>query len=108
MVGEGLVSLRVEVRGPALEQAFRERQNDLAAVVAVYGDGSSVTGRTLDLGAARLIDLLEAPPGLSSGRYDALSGRQLSVHDDLDRVLERIDDVRHREIYVLGLQRLSA
>jgi NAD(P)-dependent dehydrogenase (short-subunit alcohol dehydrogenase family) len=45
---------------------------------------------------------------LSSGRYDALSGRQVSVHDDLDEVLERIDDVRHRELYVLGLQRLSA
>jgi NAD(P)-dependent dehydrogenase (short-subunit alcohol dehydrogenase family) len=45
---------------------------------------------------------------LASGRYDALSGRQLSVHDDLDAILERIDDVRERELYVLGLQTLSA
>lgn len=54
---------------------------------------------------ARAVDLVVR---LSSGHYDELSGRQLSVHDDLDEVLERIDDVRHRELYVLGLQRLSA
>jgi NAD(P)-dependent dehydrogenase (short-subunit alcohol dehydrogenase family) len=46
--------------------------------------------------------------GLASGRYDALSGRQLSVHDDLDAILARIDDVRERELYVLGLQKLTA
>ena len=45
---------------------------------------------------------------LASGRYDPLSGRQLSVHDDLDAVLERIEEVRRRELYVLGLQRLPA
>jgi NAD(P)-dependent dehydrogenase (short-subunit alcohol dehydrogenase family) len=54
---------------------------------------------------ARAVDLVVR---LSSGRYDELSGRQLSVHDDVDEILERIDDVRQRELYVLGLQRLSA
>jgi hypothetical protein len=43
---------------------------------------------------------------LLSGKYDELSGRQLSVHDDLDAVLDEIDDVRERELYVLGVQRL--
>jgi NAD(P)-dependent dehydrogenase (short-subunit alcohol dehydrogenase family) len=41
---------------------------------------------------------------LASGRYDELSGRQLSVDDDLDALVARIDDVRERELYVLGLQ----
>jgi NAD(P)-dependent dehydrogenase (short-subunit alcohol dehydrogenase family) len=43
---------------------------------------------------------------LLSGGYDELSGRQLSVHDDLDAVLDEIDDVRDRELYLLGVQRL--
>jgi NAD(P)-dependent dehydrogenase (short-subunit alcohol dehydrogenase family) len=45
---------------------------------------------------------------LASGKYDDLSGRHLSVHDDLDRVLSEIDDVRERELYVLGLHGLAA
>jgi NAD(P)-dependent dehydrogenase (short-subunit alcohol dehydrogenase family) len=45
---------------------------------------------------------------LASGKYDALSGRHLSVHDDLDRVLAQIDDVREQELYVLGLHGLAA
>ena len=44
---------------------------------------------------------------LASGRYDELTGRQLSVHDDIDAVLAEIDDVRTRELYVLGVQRLD-
>ncbi len=43
---------------------------------------------------------------LASGRYDELSGRQLSVHDDIDAVLDEIDEVRDHELYVLGLQKL--
>jgi NAD(P)-dependent dehydrogenase (short-subunit alcohol dehydrogenase family) len=45
--------------------------------------------------------------GLASGRYDELSGRQLSVHDDVDAALARIDDVRDTELYVLGVRTLS-
>ena len=70
--------------------------------------GSAWIRRELDEGRgtdpARAVDLVVR---LSSGRYDELSGRQLSVHDDLDEVLERIDDVRHRELYVLGRQNLG-
>lgn len=54
---------------------------------------------------ARAVELILR---LASGRYDPLSGRQLSVHDDLDAILARIDDVRERELYVLGLQKLTA
>src|SRR5262245_54692765 len=42
---------------------------------------------------------------LASGRYDELSGRQVSVHDDLDAVLGEIDAVRDRELYVLSVQK---
>jgi NAD(P)-dependent dehydrogenase (short-subunit alcohol dehydrogenase family) len=38
---------------------------------------------------------------LAAGDADALSGRHLSVHDDLDALLDRIDDVRRRDLYVL-------
>jgi NAD(P)-dependent dehydrogenase (short-subunit alcohol dehydrogenase family) len=44
---------------------------------------------------------------LASGRYDELSGRQLSVDDELDALLARIDEVRRRDLYLLRLQRLS-
>jgi NAD(P)-dependent dehydrogenase (short-subunit alcohol dehydrogenase family) len=53
---------------------------------------------------ARAADLVVR---LASGRYDALAGRQLSVDDDLDELLARIDEVRDRDLYVLGLQRLA-
>jgi NAD(P)-dependent dehydrogenase (short-subunit alcohol dehydrogenase family) len=45
---------------------------------------------------------------LASGRYDALSGRHVSVHDDLDQVTARIDHIRQNELYVLGVQGLAA
>jgi NAD(P)-dependent dehydrogenase (short-subunit alcohol dehydrogenase family) len=44
---------------------------------------------------------------VAAGDADALSGRHLSVHDDLDAVLEDIDQVRERDLYVLHPQRLS-
>jgi NAD(P)-dependent dehydrogenase (short-subunit alcohol dehydrogenase family) len=53
---------------------------------------------------ARAVELVVR---LASGRYDQLSGRQLSVDDDLDDLVERIDEVRRRDLYVLGLQRLA-
>jgi NAD(P)-dependent dehydrogenase (short-subunit alcohol dehydrogenase family) len=45
---------------------------------------------------------------LASGRYDQLSGRHLSVHDDFDVVLGQIHHVLHRELYILGLHGLAA
>jgi NAD(P)-dependent dehydrogenase (short-subunit alcohol dehydrogenase family) len=44
---------------------------------------------------------------LASGRYDALSGRQVSVADDLDTLLERVEEVQRDELYVLALRRLA-
>jgi hypothetical protein len=44
---------------------------------------------------------------LASGEGDRLSGRHLSVHDDLDNLLARIDEVRSHDLYVLRPERLQ-
>ena len=43
---------------------------------------------------------------LASGRGDSLSGRHLSVHDDLDILLERADEVRRDDLCTLRLREL--
>jgi NAD(P)-dependent dehydrogenase (short-subunit alcohol dehydrogenase family) len=43
---------------------------------------------------------------LAAGDGDRLSGRHLSVHDDLDIVLARIDEVRAHDLYMLRPERL--
>ena len=52
---------------------------------------------------ADAVELMVAP---ASGRYDELSGLQLSVHDDIDVVLAQLDDVRTEGLYLLGLHKL--
>jgi hypothetical protein len=44
---------------------------------------------------------------LAAGHGDSLSGRHLSVHDDLDAVLARMPEVRDHDLYVLRPDRLS-
>ena len=41
-------------------------------------------------------------------RSSCLSGRHLSVHDDLDAVLARLAEVRARDLYVMRPDRLPA
>jgi len=41
---------------------------------------------------------------LAAGRGDSLSGRHLSVHDDLDLLLERMDDIRRDDLCTLRLR----
>jgi NAD(P)-dependent dehydrogenase (short-subunit alcohol dehydrogenase family) len=43
---------------------------------------------------------------LAAGRGDSLSGRHLSVHDDLDLLLERLDDIRRDDLCTLRLREL--
>ena len=43
---------------------------------------------------------------LAAGDADALSGRHLSVHDDLDAVLARAGEVEGRDLYVMRPERL--
>ncbi len=45
---------------------------------------------------------------LAAGDGDSLSGRHLSVHDDLDAVLARLPEVRARDLYVMRPDRLPA
>jgi NAD(P)-dependent dehydrogenase (short-subunit alcohol dehydrogenase family) len=43
---------------------------------------------------------------LATGRYDALAGRYLHAeHDDVDELLQRIDDVRERDLNAIRLRR---
>jgi 3-oxoacyl-[acyl-carrier protein] reductase len=45
---------------------------------------------------------------LATGRYDALAGRYLHAeHDDVDELLERIDEVRERDLNAIRLRRWS-
>jgi NAD(P)-dependent dehydrogenase (short-subunit alcohol dehydrogenase family) len=44
---------------------------------------------------------------LATGSADALSGRHISVHDDLDAMLERIEEVREHDLYVMRPERLQ-
>jgi NAD(P)-dependent dehydrogenase (short-subunit alcohol dehydrogenase family) len=41
---------------------------------------------------------------LSSGRYDALSGRFIGIDDDLEEMLKRADEIAAQELYTLRLQ----
>jgi NAD(P)-dependent dehydrogenase (short-subunit alcohol dehydrogenase family) len=45
---------------------------------------------------------------LCAGEADALSGRHVSVHDDLDAMLEHIDAVRSHDLYVMRPERLAS
>jgi hypothetical protein len=44
---------------------------------------------------------------IAIGETDQLSGRHLSVHDDLDRLLARTEDVLSGDLYALRLRTLS-
>jgi NAD(P)-dependent dehydrogenase (short-subunit alcohol dehydrogenase family) len=41
---------------------------------------------------------------LAAGRGDSLSGRHLCVHDDLDLLLERLEDIRRHDLCTLRLR----
>jgi NAD(P)-dependent dehydrogenase (short-subunit alcohol dehydrogenase family) len=44
---------------------------------------------------------------LAAGRADALSGRHLTVHDDLDTLLDGVDEVVRLDLHTLRLRRSS-
>jgi NAD(P)-dependent dehydrogenase (short-subunit alcohol dehydrogenase family) len=69
--------------------------------VAAWARRQFAEGRGADPDrAARLVVRLAA------GRGDSLSGRHLSVHDDLDLLLERLDDIRRDDLCTLRLREL--
>jgi NAD(P)-dependent dehydrogenase (short-subunit alcohol dehydrogenase family) len=45
---------------------------------------------------------------LATGDADSLTGRHLSVHDDLDALLARLPEVRSQDLYVMRPERLIA
>jgi NAD(P)-dependent dehydrogenase (short-subunit alcohol dehydrogenase family) len=44
---------------------------------------------------------------LAAGEYDGLSGRHLTVHDDLDALIERVLQPGHRDLYLLRRSELN-
>jgi NAD(P)-dependent dehydrogenase (short-subunit alcohol dehydrogenase family) len=59
-------------------------------------------GRGADPGAAA-----ELVVQLASGRGDSLSGRHIAVHDDLDLLLERLQDIHRDDLYTLRVRELQ-
>ena len=45
---------------------------------------------------------------LATGRGDALSGRHVSVHDDIETMLAHIDEIRDHDLYVMHPERLES
>jgi NAD(P)-dependent dehydrogenase (short-subunit alcohol dehydrogenase family) len=54
---------------------------------------------------AEAVDLIVR---IAAGHADVLSGRHLSVHDDLDALVARISEVRADDLYLLHPRRLAA
>jgi NAD(P)-dependent dehydrogenase (short-subunit alcohol dehydrogenase family) len=77
--------------------------NRAEAAIADWTRGELTAGRGTD--PARAVELVVR---LLLGPYTALSGRHLSVHDDVDALLERIDEIRARDLYLLGMRQLAA
>jgi NAD(P)-dependent dehydrogenase (short-subunit alcohol dehydrogenase family) len=78
-------------------------RNKAESAISTWIQTEFAAGRGTDPthAAELIVDLL-------SGQYDALSGRHLSAGDDLDALLERIDQIRTRELYLLRLPQLAA
>lgn len=72
---------------------------------------SSPAGQRWSVEAAEILKTLEAPPErcadlcvqLACGRADALSGRFLSIFDDLDDLIGRAGEVQRDDLYALRL-----
>jgi NAD(P)-dependent dehydrogenase (short-subunit alcohol dehydrogenase family) len=64
--------------------------------IRVWVDDEIAHGRGADPAAAMHMMLR-----IARGDADPLSGRHLSVHDDLDALLERIKTIRDRDLYVM-------
>jgi NAD(P)-dependent dehydrogenase (short-subunit alcohol dehydrogenase family) len=86
----------------------------MAETVAAYPPVSSHERRVREWTMTELAEGRGADPAkaiellmrLAAGDGDRLSGRHLSVHDDLDAVLARIDEVRAYDLYMLRPERL--
>ncbi len=85
----------------ALGAAHVPQPGPQAAVGDWFRD-EMAAGRGAD--PAKAVELLTR---LAAGQADALSGRHLTVDDDLDDMLARIDELRSAESYLLRVRTLS-
>jgi NAD(P)-dependent dehydrogenase (short-subunit alcohol dehydrogenase family) len=77
--------------------------NRTEVAIAAWTRRELAAGRGTD--PARAVQLVVR---LLLGPYAALSGRHLSVHDDIDALVERIDEIRAGDLYLLGMRHLAA
>jgi NAD(P)-dependent dehydrogenase (short-subunit alcohol dehydrogenase family) len=86
----------------------------MSETVAACEPSNGYERRVRDWAMTELSEGRGAEPGeaielllrLAAGDGDRLSGRHLSVHDNLDSVLARIDEIRAQDLYVLRPERL--
>jgi NAD(P)-dependent dehydrogenase (short-subunit alcohol dehydrogenase family) len=83
--------------------AAAEPRTRYEAHITAWALNELAEGRGADPG--RAIELILR---LAAGDGDSLSGRHLSVHDDLDAVLARLAEVRACDLYVMHPNRLPA
>jgi NAD(P)-dependent dehydrogenase (short-subunit alcohol dehydrogenase family) len=88
--------------------------NELAGRVPVFFFSPGLVQTKLTEGAFPDGVALWTPPELApelvrrlaTGRYDALAGRYLHAeHDDIDELLQRVDEVRERDLNAIRLRR---
>jgi NAD(P)-dependent dehydrogenase (short-subunit alcohol dehydrogenase family) len=83
--------------------AAREPVSDYEHHIYQWADHQFREGRGAD--PERAVELIVR---LAAGDADSLTGRHLSVHDDLDALLARLPEVREHDLYVLRPDRLTA
>ena len=82
------------------------------AALAADAPADSPEGRVADWARRQLAEGRGADPDraaqlvvqLAAGRGDSLSGRHLSVHDDLDLLLDRLEDIRRDDLCTLRVR----
>jgi NAD(P)-dependent dehydrogenase (short-subunit alcohol dehydrogenase family) len=82
--------------GMSETMAAREPVSDYEHQIRQWADNEFKQGRGAD--PERAVELILR---LAAGDADSLSGRHLSVHDDLDALLARLPEVRDHDLYVL-------
>ena len=83
-------------------EAPRPPPGSMAARVRGWFEREIAEGRSVSLD-----ETVEFLFEISTGRADALSGRYIAIDDDLEALMGHADEVRHRNLQALKVERLS-